>query len=102
MWKPWVNFILGLWLLLTGIIFASLFNWIVAIIIGVVVAVLAFWAGKWQGIVVGIVGIWTIVSGLWAGVQVPINFILIGAVVVILSLLYVLLKPKAAPAEQKE
>lgn len=102
MWKPWVNFILGLWLLLTGIIFASLFNWIVALIIGVVVAVLAFWAGKWQGIVVGIVGIWTIVSSLWTGVQAPINFILIGIVIAVLSLIHALMKPKAAPAEPKE
>jgi len=64
MWQAWINFILGLWFILSGII-TSLGVSINYIIVGIVIAVLGFLSSKqWQGIVIGILGLWMILSGI--------------------------------------
>ena len=86
MWQLWVNFIVGIWVLLSGLI-ASLQGNINLIICGIIAAVLGFWVGKkWQGIIIGIAGIWLILSGIIAGLDAPINYIIVGIVVAILGI----------------
>ncbi|RMF61715.1 MAG: hypothetical protein D6748_00945 [Calditrichaeota bacterium] len=99
MWKAWVNFVLGLWLILSGII-TTLGVQANYIIVGIVVAVLGFWTGKiWQGIVTGILGIWLFLSGLISTLMAPINMLIVGVIVAGLSLWEALQRPHT-PAPQ--
>jgi hypothetical protein len=100
MWKAWVNFILGLWFILSGIITGLDAN-VNYIIVGVVVAILGFWTAKqWQGIVMGILGLWMILSGIVTSLMSPVNLIIVGIVIAVLGLWQALAKPKATPAPQ--
>ncbi|MCF7886025.1 MAG: hypothetical protein K9M80_05990 [Candidatus Marinimicrobia bacterium] len=86
MWQLWVNFVLGIWVLLSGLI-ASLQGNVNLIICGVIAAVLGFWSNKlWQGIVIGIAGIWLILSGIISGLQAPVNYIIVGIIVAVLAI----------------
>ena len=96
MWQAWVNFILGLWLLISGFIPGLNVN-INYIIVGILIAILGFWTYKqWQGIVNGILGLWILVSGFIAALMVNWNLIIVGIVVAILGIWQALTKPKAA------
>jgi len=100
MWKAWVNFILGLWFILSGIITGLGAN-VNYVIVGIVVAVLGFWSAKqWQGIVIGILGLWMILSGIVTSLMSPVNLIIVGIVIAVLGLWQALAKPKATPAPQ--
>ena len=86
MWNAWVNFILGLWLLLSGFVqgFVVPGNFI---IVGIVVAFMGFTgARKWQGVVNGILGLWLILSGLLPGLIAGANMGITGAVIAVLAL----------------
>lgn len=98
MWKAWVNFVLGLWFILSGII-TGLGVSVNYIIIGIVVAILGFWSARqWQGIVIGILGLWMILSGIIISLTAPVNLIIVGIVIVILAIWQTLIKkPKAVP-----
>lgn len=97
MWQAWINFILGLWFILSGII-TSLGASVNYIIVGIVVAVLGFWSYKqWQGIVIGILGLWFILSGIVTSLMAPVNLIIVGIVIAVLAIWQALTKPKAAP-----
>lgn len=86
MWQGWVNFILGLWLILSGII-GGLGVSVNYIIVGIVVAVLGFWTAKqWQGVVNGILGLWLILSGIVASLMASANLIIVGIVVAVLAI----------------
>ncbi len=96
MWQAWINFVLGLWLIVSGIV-PSLHVNINYIIVGIVVAVLGFIAAKrWQGIVDGVLGIWLIVSGIITALMAPVNLIIVGIVVAALSLWMALTKKSPA------
>jgi len=98
MWQAWVNFILGLWFILSGII-TGLEGSVNYIIVGIVVAILGFWSARqWQGIVIGILGLWMILSGIVSSLMAPVNLILVGLVIAIFGLWQALAKPKTAPA----
>jgi len=100
MWKPWVNFILGLWFILSGLI-TGLEGTLNYIIVGVVVAILGFWSARqWQGIVIGILGLWMILSGIATSLMSPVNLIIVGIVIAVLGLWQALAKPKRSPAPQ--
>ena len=99
MWKAWVSFVLGLWLILSGIV-STLGVTANYIIVGIAVAVLGFWSSKeWQGIATGILGLWLILSGIISSLMAPINLMIVGVVVAALSLWEVLQKPRT-PAPQ--
>jgi len=86
MWQGWVNFIVGLWLILSGII-GSLGVSVNYIIAGIIVAVLGFIAAKqWQGIVDGILGLWLILSGILGSLMASANLFIVGIVVAVLSI----------------
>lgn len=94
MWKAWINFILGLWFILSGIVI-SLGTSVNYIIVGIVVAILGFWSAKqWQGIVIGILGLWMILSGIVTSLMAPINLIIVGIIVAVLAIWQALEKPK--------
>ncbi len=94
MWQAWINFILGLWFILSGIITSLGVN-VNYIIVGIVVAVLGFWTYKqWQGIVVGILGLWMILSGIVTSLMAPVNLIIVGIVIAVLAIWQALTKPK--------
>lgn len=86
MWQGWVNGILGLWLILSGII-SGLQHPVNYIIVGVVVAALGFWSAtqRWQGWVDGVLGLWLIVSGIITTLMLPVNSIVVGLVVAVMS-----------------
>ncbi len=87
MWQLWINFVIGLWVIISGLI-AGVQHEVNLIICGIVVAVLGFWAGKkWQGLVAGIVGVWLFISGLvHSTLGKPWNYIIFGLVVAVLCL----------------
>lgn len=86
MWQLWVNFVVGIWAFLSGLI-PALQGGINLIICGVIAAILGFWASKkWHGVVIGIIGLWLILSGIIAGLQAPVNYIIVGIVVAILGI----------------
>ncbi|RMD91868.1 MAG: hypothetical protein D6813_06945 [Calditrichaeota bacterium] len=87
MWQGWINGIIGLWLIVSGIIGAGLhapWNYIIA---GVLMAILGFWTAKfWQSVITGILGIWMIISGiLSATLMHPANMIIVGIITAVLS-----------------
>jgi hypothetical protein len=91
MWQVWVNFIIGLWLFISGLV-ASLqtgLNFIICGILLVILTIIGKLTKKWQGLVVCILGIWAILSGIISGLAGPVNFIIVGIVVAILSILLV-------------
>ncbi len=96
MWQAWVNFILGLWLIVSGIV-PSLNTNINFIIVGILIAILGFWTFKqWQGIVNGILGLWILISAFITGLMINWNLIIVGIVVAILAIWQALTKPTKA------
>ena len=80
MWQGWINLILGIWLIISGLI-PSLQVVPNMLIVGILGAVFGFWLYKmWQGIVNGILGLWLIVSSLLLNLVLPLNFIIVGIV----------------------
>jgi len=80
MWQGWINLVIGVWLVISGI-FATLQTPINMIIVGILAAIFGFWAYKmWQGIVNGVLGIWVLLSGLAFNLVIPVNFIVVGIV----------------------
>ncbi len=88
MWTGWVNLILGIWTLISGLV-VSLQGPVNYIIVGIILAILSFVtaAKKWQGIICGILGLWLIVSGIVAGLQGGINLIIVGILIIIFGIL---------------
>jgi len=94
MWQAWINFILGLWIILSGII-VSLGVSANYIVVGIVVALLGFWTYKqWHGVVIGILGLWLILSGIVTSLIAPVNLIISGIVIAILGIWQAMAKPK--------
>ncbi len=86
MWQGWVNGIVGIWLIVSGLIGGLQQSWNY-IIFGAVIAVLGFWSAtrRWQGWVDGVLGVWLIVSGIIASLMAPVNSIIVGIVVAVMS-----------------
>jgi len=86
MWKSWIVFILGLWLIISGFI-TSLNDPANMLIIGVLVAAFGFWDYQmWQGIVNAILGVWIFLSGSVFDLANLPNMFIIGVIIAILSL----------------
>jgi len=87
MWQGWINLILGLWVLVSGLI-GTLQGLISLIIYGVAIAILGFWgAKKWQGIVMGIIGVWLVISGIfYSTLGMPWNYIVFGLITAALGI----------------
>ena len=80
MWQGRVNFILSIWLVLSGII---VFLQVSAnlIIVGILAAICGFWGAKnWKGWVNGILGLWIFLSGSVFNLVFSWNFIISGIV----------------------
>lgn len=93
MWQAWVNFALGLWSILSGIV-STLGVSVKYIIVGIAVAVFGFWTySRWQGIVLGILGLWMILSGLVTPLTAQWNLLLTGIVIAGLAIWQALAKP---------
>ena len=86
MLQGWLNFFLGLWIVLSGVV-APLNIWINYILTGIVVGIIGLWASKqWQGLLTGILGGWLIVSGFLPGLTRSANLIVVGLIVALASL----------------
>lgn len=86
MWKGFINFVLGLWLVLSGII-VSLQSSLNLTIVGILAAIFGFWASdNWKGWVLGILGVWIFLSGIVFGLVFSWDFIISGIVLGILGL----------------
>ena len=86
MWQGWINLVLGVWLIISGLIL-SLQAPVNMIIVGILVAIFGLWVYKmWQGVANGILGVWIFLSGLFFNLAVTVNFIIVGIVIGILGL----------------
>jgi len=85
MWKSWINTIVGLWMVLSGIVtsLAASGNFIVC---GIILTVLGFGSRGWRGGLLGVLGLWTIFSGFVPSLTAPANLIVTGGVVTILAI----------------
>ena len=87
MWQSWVSFILGIWLILSGLI-SGLQGASNLILIGLIVAIVGFfYLKKWEGTVNGILGLWLFVCGFIPGLIMALNFLLIGLVIAVISMI---------------
>lgn len=90
MWQGYVNFILGIFLVVSGII-VNLQASTNLIVVGILAAIFGFWSSKnWQGLVIGILGVWLFLSGSMFGLVFSWNFIITGVILSILGLWYAL------------
>jgi hypothetical protein len=86
MWQGWITFLAGLWLTISS------FFWTIQtrenlIITGIVTLVFGFWASKeWEGVMLGMLGIWVLGSGLANYLDLPINYALTGISIVLVAL----------------
>ena len=103
MWQDWLNFILGLWLVVAGFIpslntaAGRLWDYL---IVGVLVLIFGAWAAKerWPEWLNVVLALWLIVAAFvpWTGMAVAVNSIVVGALIAIFGLWAALMKPKAA------
>lgn len=85
MFQSWINGILGVWMIVAGFI-SGVQHGVNYIIVGLVIAILGFWAAKkWQNAVCGILGLWFILSGIVSNLIAPANSIIVGIVIAGLS-----------------
>ena len=95
--KSWINFIIGVWLILCGFT-PSIQTPLNMFIAGILAVIFGFWLAfsevGWPGTVTGIFGIWLFLSGIWFGLNVPWNFIISGFVIAILAVWSVIKIPE--------
>ncbi len=63
MWQGWINFLAGIWLIVSGFVY-PLEGRANVIIVGVILIIFGFWDAPWQGIINGLLGIWLLVCGI--------------------------------------
>jgi hypothetical protein len=104
MWQGWVNGVIGIWLIVSGIVgagFHAQWNYILGGVIMAVIGVWGYWMVKaWQSVVAGILGLWLLVSSLLVpSLMNPLNMIIVGVVAGVLSFWECFaVKPKAKVA----
>jgi hypothetical protein len=89
MWQGWMDFAVGVWLIVSGFI-PALQTPSSMIVAGIVAFVFGFWGAarvnSWQGTINGILGVWLFLSGIAFSLIVPWNFFISGAVIGILAI----------------
>jgi len=86
MLQGWINFFLGLWVVLSGVVSTLNFS-VNYIATGIIIGVLGIWSSqKWQGIVTAVLGFWLIISGFVPGMKGSANLIIVGIIVTLVSL----------------
>lgn len=104
MWQGWINFVLGIWLIVSGFVI-SLQGRVNMIIVGILAIVFGFLAFKaWQQIINGVLGIWVLVCGLFitslaATDATNVNYIIVGIIMAILGIWSALSRPKETPTQ---
>jgi hypothetical protein len=100
MWQARINFVIGLWMALSGLN-AELQTPANLMVSGfIVVALATSTPQKWQSIAIAALGFWLVLSGVITSLIAPANFISVGIIIAILALWYALAK-KGKPAEVK-
>lgn len=100
MWQAWINFVMGLWMALSGLN-AGLQTSANLMISGLIVVALAISIPKnWQSITIATLGFWLVLSGVITSLIVPANFIIVGLAISAFALAHALAK-KDEPAEAK-
>lgn len=84
MWKSWVNTVVGIWMVISGLI-AGLISSGNFIISGIIVTILGFASGGWRGMTIGVLGLWAILSGFLPSLITPVNMLVTGLLVAILA-----------------
>ncbi len=102
MWQDWLNFLLGLWLVIAGFIpalntgAAKMWDYL---IVGVLVLIFALWTAKqrWPEWLNVILAIWLIIAAFinWPPSTVMVNSIIVGALIAIFGLWAALMKPSS-------
>lgn len=87
MWHGWLNLLLGLWLIISGLIItlqgpANMF------IVGVLVIYTGFFlVKKWEGVAIGILGIWVLICVYITGFITTHNLLFTGIVISLISMI---------------
>ncbi len=89
MWQSWLNFTIGLWLILCGFV-PSLRTPASMIVPGALAFIFGFWSTarvqNWEGSINGILGVWLFLSGVWFQLYLSWNFFVIGGIITVLSI----------------
>ncbi len=87
MWQGWITMLAGLWLTVASF-FWRLQTKEDLIVTGIITVVFGFSDAKdWQGVFIGLLGIWILGSGLTNYLVLPLNFFLSGLTLAFLSLI---------------
>lgn len=93
MWQGWIGLLDGIFLtILTFITSAQTAeNMMIA---GIIAIVFGFWASKdsWQGIFLGMLGVWMLGGSFTNYLQLPINFLLTGLSIALIGIMLALEK----------
>lgn len=84
MWKVWLSLIVAVWMVLAGV--AGVTTGGNFIISGVLLTIFGFLAGGWRGGLIGLLGIWTVVSGFVPSLLTPGNLVVTGLIATILAI----------------
>ncbi len=88
MWQSYIRFFLGIWLVLSGIT-VQLQGEVNLIVVGIATVISGLWSFKnWRRWVNGIVGLWLFLSGGVFNLAFSWNFIISGIVLIILGYWY--------------
>ena len=87
MWQSWISFVLGVWLILSGLI-SGLQGSVSMILTGILIALIGYLFLKgWEGMVNGILGLWLLISGIISGFVTVQNYLVIGILITVISLI---------------
>lgn len=85
MWRNWINIILGIWLVLSGIV-APLAAETNLVVTGVLIFISGLLMLRYfSGMIMVVLGFWMVSSGLIISLTTPANFIINGSLVFLFS-----------------
>ena len=87
MWEKWTNIVLGVWLILSGLLF-PLMTGSNLVITGVLILFLGLLTLRYfNGMITVVLGFWMVLSGAIISLATPANFIVNGALILLFSVL---------------
>lgn len=87
MWQGWLNLLLGLWLIISGLL-TALQGPANMVIVGVLAVFIGFFlVRKWEGVAIGILGIWVLICGFITGFITTHNLLVTGIVISLISMI---------------
>jgi hypothetical protein len=86
MWQNWVDIVLGIWLILSGLSFPLVTEGNL-VITGVLIFIIGLLTLRYfNGMIMVVLGFWMVISGLIISLATPANFIVNGALILLFAL----------------